>query len=54
MDWKELLPEIKKYFTEFGVHIISAIAILLIGLWVAKLFTKLLIKVLRRRDVDLH
>ena len=52
MDWKELLPEIKKYFTEFGVHIISAIAILLIGLWVAKLFTKLLIKVLRRRDVD--
>ncbi len=52
MEWKELLPEIKKYFTEFGVHIISAIAILLIGLWVARLFTRLLIKVLRRRDVD--
>lgn len=52
MDWKELLPEVKKYFTEFGVHIISAIAILLIGLWVAKLFTKLLSKVLRKRNVE--
>jgi small conductance mechanosensitive channel len=52
MNWKDLLPEIKKYFTEFGVHIISAIAILVIGLWIAKLFTKLLIKVLRKRDVD--
>lgn len=52
MDWKELLPEIKKYFTEFGMHIISAIAILVIGLWLSKLFTKLLIKVLRKKNVD--
>jgi small conductance mechanosensitive channel len=52
MDWKELLPDIKKYFTEFGVHIISAIAILVIGMWVARLFAKILIKVLRKRDVE--
>lgn len=52
MDWKELLPEIKKYFTDFGIHIISAIAILLIGLWVARIFTKLLIKILDKKDVD--
>ena len=25
MNWQELLPELKKYLTEFGVHIISAI-----------------------------
>ena len=41
MDWKELLPEVKKYFTDFGVHIISAIAILVIGFWIAKLITKI-------------
>jgi small conductance mechanosensitive channel len=52
MDWKELIPEFKKYITEFGIHIISAIVILALGLWAAKLFTKLFIKVLRKRDVD--
>jgi small conductance mechanosensitive channel len=52
MDWKELLPELKKYFTEFGIHILSAIAILVIGLWVARIFTKLLIKILDKKDVD--
>jgi small conductance mechanosensitive channel len=52
MDWKELLPELKKYFTEFGIHIISAILILVIGFWIAKLFTKTLSKVLHKRNVE--
>jgi small conductance mechanosensitive channel len=52
MDWKELIPEIKKYITQFGVHIISAIAILIIGFWVTKLFAKILNKVLHKRNVD--
>lgn len=52
MDWKEILPELRKYIAEFGVHIISAIAILLIGFWLAKLFTKLLVKILNKKDVD--
>ena len=54
MDWKELIPEFKKYITEFGVNIISAIVILVFGLWLAKLITKILTKVIRRKDVNLH
>jgi small conductance mechanosensitive channel len=53
MDWKELLPELRKYITEFGVHIISAIAILVIGFWISKTLTKVLKKVLTKRSVDI-
>jgi small conductance mechanosensitive channel len=52
MNWKELLPELQKYVTEFGIHIISAIAILLIGFWISKTLTRILKKVLVRRKVD--
>jgi small conductance mechanosensitive channel len=52
MNWKELLPELQKYVTEFGIHIISAIAILLIGFWISKTLTKILKKVLVKRNVD--
>ncbi len=52
MNWKEILPELQKYVTEFGVHIISALAILLIGFWISKTLTRLLKKVLVRRNVD--
>jgi len=52
MDWKELLPELKKYLTEFGVHIISALAILIIGFWVSKTITRIFKKVLTKRNVD--
>jgi len=52
MNWKEILPELQKYVTEFGIHIVSAIAILLIGFWISKTLTKILKKVLVRRNVD--
>jgi small conductance mechanosensitive channel len=52
MDWKEIIPELQKYVTEFGVHIVSALAILIIGFWISKTLTKLLKKVLVRRNVD--
>lgn len=52
MNWKEILPELQKYVTEFGIHIISAIAILLIGFWISKTLTRILKKVLVRRNVD--
>lgn len=53
MNWQEIIPELKKYVTEFGVNIISAILILIIGLWVAKLITKILSKVLLKRNFEL-
>lgn len=52
MEWKDLIPELKKYVTDFGVQIVSAIAILVIGFWIAKSLTKLLRKVLNKRNVD--
>lgn len=52
MNWNELVPELRKYITEFGIHIVSAIAILVIGFWLTKLFTKILNKVLLKRDVE--
>jgi small conductance mechanosensitive channel len=52
MDWKEIIPELQKYVTEFSVHIVSALAILIIGFWISKTLTKLLKKVLVRRNVD--
>ena len=52
MNWQELLPELKKYLTEFGVHIVSALAILIIGFWISKTLTRILKKVLTKRNVD--
>lgn len=52
MDLKEIIPELKKYITDFGVHIIAAIAILVIGFWISKLLTKILNKILQKKDVD--
>lgn len=52
MNWKDILPELQKYVTEFVVHIVSAFAILLIGFWISKTLTKILKKVLVRRNVD--
>ncbi len=53
MDWKEFLPELKKYITEFGVQTISAITILVIGIWASKSLTKLLKKILTKKNVDI-
>ncbi len=52
MNWQELVPELKKYLTEFGVHINSALIILIVGFWISKSLTKILKKVLTRRNVD--
>ncbi|HCY78011.1 MAG TPA: mechanosensitive ion channel protein [Ignavibacteriales bacterium] len=52
MNWNEIVPELRNYITEFGIHIISAIAILIIGFWLTKLFTGILYKVLRKRNVE--
>lgn len=52
MKWNEILTELQKYVTEFGVHIVSALAILIIGFWISRTLTKLLKKVLTKRNVD--
>lgn len=52
MNWQDTLTEFKKYLTEFGIHIISAIAIIVIGFWIAKTLTKVFTKVLTKKSID--
>lgn len=52
MNWQEIVPELKKYLTEFGVHIISAIAIIILGFWLSKSVVKIFKKILVKKDVD--
>jgi small conductance mechanosensitive channel len=52
MNWQEILPELKKYLTEFGVHIVSALVILVIGFWISKALTRILKNVLTKRNVE--
>lgn len=49
---KEFLEFIVPYLTEYGLKIIGAVAILVIGLWLAKLITKTFNKTLVKREVD--
>ena len=53
MEWKEILPLLKQYITDFGVHIVSAILILVLGFWISARLTKILKRVLVARNVDL-
>lgn len=46
------LVMIQDYAAQFGMNILGAIAILIIGLWVAKILTKTFNKMLVKRDTD--
>jgi small conductance mechanosensitive channel len=49
---ENLLEKIYELFTVFGVKILAAIAVYLLGRWVAKLIRKIVNKVMTNRDVD--
>ena len=42
----------QEYIANYGVQVISAILILIIGLWLAKIITKSFNKVLTKKGVD--
>jgi len=48
----ELIEQAQEPVVEFGLNLIAAIAILVIGLWVAKLIRKIVAKALRKREID--
>lgn len=49
---EQLLEKITGYLTLYGLKVVAAIAIFIIGRWVAKLFEKITEKVLEKRHVD--
>jgi small conductance mechanosensitive channel len=52
MNANEILQKIYEYLATYGLKIIAAVAILIIGRWLAKLLSRLVRKGLVRADVD--
>jgi small conductance mechanosensitive channel len=48
----EIIIQLKSYVTSYGVNILIALLILIIGLWAAKLITNFIKKILSKRNVD--
>ncbi len=52
MDWGGILEKIYELLAVYGFKVIAAIAILIIGKWVAKFFRTMINKILAKRDID--
>ncbi|MEM6640069.1 MAG: mechanosensitive ion channel domain-containing protein [Pseudomonadota bacterium] len=52
MNYEELLPLAKQYGTEYGLMFLKALAIFIIGRWIAKLVTSIVAKVMERSSLD--
>jgi small conductance mechanosensitive channel len=52
MDTEQLLSKIYEIFTVFGVKIVGAIVVFIIGRWIAKFFANLFRKFMDKREVD--
>jgi small conductance mechanosensitive channel len=52
MDIEQLLSKVYEIFTVFGVKIVGAIVVFIIGRWIAKFFANLLRKFMDKREVD--
>lgn len=52
MDLTAILDKIYGMLAVYGIKIIAAAAILIIGIWVAKLFRKITKNILKKRDMD--
>ncbi len=52
MDWAGILEKIYGLLAVYGIKIIAAITILIIGKWIANFFRKLINKILAKRQLD--
>ena len=52
MEIEQLLAKVYELFTVFGVKILGAIVVFIIGRWVAKAFANLMRKLMDKREVD--
>ena len=52
MPYKELIEKVNEIALTFGVRVISALAILLIGIWVSKILVKQARKLMARAEID--
>jgi len=49
---KDAIPVIKEYALSYGVNILIALVILIVGMWIAKILTKSVEKMMNARKVD--
>ena len=49
---ESILPQLKEFAAIYGIKVIAAIAILIIGLWASKILKELISKVLAKREID--
>lgn len=52
MNYDEIIDKISQIAVEYGMKILGAVAVLLIGLWVIKALTKSIHKFLDKREID--
>ena len=52
MNFENLLPQLQELIANFGVNILSAIVIFVIGLWVTRGFRRLTRRALEKAKVD--
>lgn len=52
MDFNGILPKLQEFATFYGLRIIAAILIFIIGRWLAKMIKNLTVKVMKKGDVD--
>jgi len=52
MDFNGILPKLQEFATFYGLKIIAAILIFIIGRWLAKMIKNLIVKVMKKGEVD--
>jgi len=52
MEWSDLMEKVYTLLTLYGLRVVSAIAILVIGRWVAKGITRIIERLMLKRKVD--
>jgi small conductance mechanosensitive channel len=52
MNPEYLIDQIRELTVKFGMNIVAALAILIIGIWVSKLMRKIVGKALQKRNID--
>jgi len=52
MDASTLIPKLQEWFTFYGLKIVAAIAVFIIGRWVAKALKRIVVKMMEKGRVD--
>ena len=52
MDLSQILPKIWEITTVYGLKIIAAVVILVLGRWISKVISNIVRRIMRKTDVD--